>query len=67
MLFVLFAAFFIPIHGALYLDLSAFDFMMGALSGGNWSVSRCILLVVFCAILLAIAWCIARLAALRRC
>jgi len=65
-LLALLAAFFIPLSIAPGLDLSVFDLMLGALSGGYWSASRCITVTVFCAILLAIVWCIARLAALRR-
>ena len=66
MLLALLVASFIPFPVALGLRLSLFDLMLGALSGGNWSVSRYICVVAFFAILLAVVWCITRLAALRR-
>jgi hypothetical protein len=66
MLLALLAAYFIPLSVALSLRLSGFDLMMGALSGGNWSPSRCFLVAAFVAILLAIVWCITRLVARHR-
>lgn len=56
-LIVTFVGFLLPVTNVAFTRLSLFELIMGAFSGGVWSVARVLLASAFVANGLGIAWC----------
>jgi hypothetical protein len=57
-------AFFVPLNMGLF-DVSLYDFMTGALSGGEWSWFRVMLTVLFGVNIVGVIWSCTRIARAR--